>query len=142
MHRPFLPRLGAAAAVLFLGWAAFSFHAQAAEKAPPDTSAADTTAAFPPGDPKKGKKLFTAKGCLACHKADGSGGIKLTGNPTPDWRDPKRMNDPKYDDAYLRDCITNGKPESGMVPWKGTLKPGQIEDLIAFIHTFEKKKKK
>ena len=51
--------------------------------------------------------------CVACHKADGSGGVKLTGNPTPNWRDPKRWADPKRNDDYLRDCITNGKIKSG-----------------------------
>jgi mono/diheme cytochrome c family protein len=90
------------------------------------------------GQAAAGKKLFTAKGCVACHKIDGSGGIKLTGNPTPDWRDAKRMSDPAHDDAYLRECITNGKMKSGMVSWKKQLKPEQIEDLIAFIRTFSK----
>lgn len=95
------------------------------------------TAAEKPRDAvAEGRKLFIAKGCAACHKADGSGGIKLTGNPTPNWRDLKRMADTTYDDAYLRDCITNGKPKSGMVPWKKQLKPAQIDDLIALIRSF------
>lgn len=88
------------------------------------------------GDPAAGRKLFRVK-CVACHKADGSGGVRLTGNPTPDWRDSTRMADPAHDDAYLRDCITNGKPKSGMPTWsKQGLKPEQIEDLIACIRTF------
>jgi mono/diheme cytochrome c family protein len=92
------------------------------------------------GDAAAGKKTFREK-CVACHKADGSGGIKLTGNPTPDWRDARRMSDPKYDDAYLRDCITNGKPKSGMVAWsKQGVKPATIENLIAYIRTFARKK--
>src|SRR6266850_2653383 len=79
------------------------------------------------GDPAIGKKIFASKNCATCHKADGSGGIKLTGNPTPNWRDAKRMADAKYDDAYLRDCITNGKIKSGMVAWsKQGVKPTQI----------------
>ena len=92
------------------------------------------------GNPAQGKTIFTAK-CIACHKADGSGGVKLTGNPTPNWRDAKRMGDPKYNDDYLRDCITNGKLKSGMVAWgkTGQIKPNQIEDLIAYIRTFSKK---
>jgi len=100
------------------------------------------TSAGPPAstpDPAAGKKLFTAKGCVACHQADGHGGVKLTGNPTPDWRDAKRMADTTYNDAYLRDCITNGKPKSGMISWKKQLKPEQIEDLIAYIRTFSRK---
>jgi len=88
----------------------------------------------------KGKKIFAGK-CVPCHKADGSGGVRLTGNPTPSWRDPKRMSDPKYNDDYLRDCITIGKPKSGMVAWsKQGVKPAEIEDLIAYIRTFSAKK--
>ena len=93
------------------------------------------------GNPEAGKKIFKEK-CVPCHKADGSGGFKVTGNPTPDWRDTTRMNDPKYNDDYLRDCITNGKLKSGMVAWsKQGVKPAQIEDLIAYIHTFKGTKK-
>ncbi|MBI5710544.1 MAG: c-type cytochrome [Candidatus Eisenbacteria bacterium] len=89
------------------------------------------------GDAAAGKKIFVVK-CVACHKPDGSGGIKLTGNPTPSWRDAKRMRDPRYNDDYLRDCIVNGKLKSGMVAWgkTGQLRPADIENLIAFIHTF------
>ena len=93
------------------------------------------------GNPTAGKAIFATK-CVACHKADGSGGLKLTGNPTPNWKDPKTWADPKRKDvdAYLRDCITNGKIKSGMVAWGKTaqLKPAQIEDAIAFIKTFKK----
>src|SRR5262245_28698458 len=99
------------------------------------------------GDPSKGiaaegKKIFVVK-CVACHKANGSGGVKLTGNPTPNWRDVKRMSDPKYNDDYLRDCITNGKSKSGMVAWgkTGQIKPAEIENLIAYIRTFSAPKK-
>jgi cytochrome c oxidase cbb3-type subunit 3 len=95
------------------------------------------------GDAAAGKKTFLAK-CVACHKADGSGGIKLTGTPTPNWKDAKYVNDPKWTDDFLRDCITNGKPKSGMVSWgkSGQLKPAEIENLIAYIHTLAATKKK
>jgi mono/diheme cytochrome c family protein len=92
------------------------------------------------GTAAEGKKIFVVK-CVACHKSDGTGGVKLTGNPTPNWRDAKRMSDPKYNDDYLRDCITNGKMKSGMVAWgkTGQIKPAEIENLIAYIRTFSKK---
>lgn len=97
--------------------------------------------AAPAGNAAAGKALYATK-CVACHKADGSGGLKLTGNPTPNWKDPKTWADPKRKDldAYLRDCITNGKTKSGMVAWgkTGQLKPQQIEDMIAYIKTFKK----
>ena len=89
------------------------------------------------GDPAAGKKIFAVK-CVACHKADGTGGIKLTGNPTPNWKDPKVWSDPKRaTDDYFRDCIQNGKTKSGMVAWgkTGQIKPADIENLIAYIHT-------
>lgn len=92
------------------------------------------------GNAAAGKAIYTSK-CVACHKADGSGGVKLTGNPTPSWKDAKRMADPKITDDFLRDCIVNGKVKSGMVAWgkTGQLKPQQIEDLIAYIRTLQKK---
>jgi mono/diheme cytochrome c family protein len=94
-------------------------------------------AAPPAGNAAAAKSTFTSK-CSACHKADGSGGVKLTGNATPNWKDPKTWADPKRKDAdaYLRDCITNGKLPSGMVAWgkTGQLKPQEIENLIAYIH--------
>ena len=106
-------------------------------------SLATTARAQAKGNPVAGKALFTSK-CIVCHKADGTGGVKLTGNPTPNWKDPKTWADPKRKagDAYLRDCITNGKAPSGMVAWgkSGLLKPAQIEDAIAYINTLAKKK--
>ena len=89
------------------------------------------------GNAAAGKAIFAVK-CVACHKADGSGGIKLTGNATPNWKDPKVWGDPKRaTDDYFRDCITNGKAPSGMVAWgkTGQIKPPDIENLITYIHT-------
>ena len=95
---------------------------------------------LPPGDPAAGKKIFQMK-CVPCHKADGSGGIKLTGNPTPNWRDPKRMTDPKYTDEYFRECMTNGKVKSGMQPiTKIGVDLKEIPNLIAYVRTFSRKK--
>ena len=89
------------------------------------------------GNAAAAQPIFTSK-CIVCHKADGTGGVKLTGNPTPNWKDPKIWADPKRaKDDYLRDCITNGKTASGMVAWgkSGQIKPAEIENLIAYIHT-------
>src|SRR5438876_10282856 len=108
-----------------------------AAKAPATTGS--TVATGPSkGNAAAAKPIFTSK-CIVCHKADGTGGVKLTGNPTPNWKDPKTWADPKRaaGDDYLRDCITNGKIKSGMVAWgkTGQIKPADIENLIAYIHT-------
>src|SRR5258705_9933804 len=90
------------------------------------------------GNAAAAKAMFSSK-CIVCHKADGAGGVKLTGNPTPNWKDSKVWADPKHNDDYLRDCITNGKIKSGMVAWgkTGQVKPEDIENLIAYIHTLK-----
>jgi len=144
MARSNLLRCGAALLVIgAIALAAWSFRAAPASATgdPPPAKAdvAPAKAPIPKGDAAAGKKIFTSK-CVQCHKADGSGGIKLTGNPTPNWRDAKRMADPQYGDEYLRDCITNGKVKSGMIAWsKAGVKPLEIEHLIAYIRTFAKK---
>lgn len=105
--------------------------------------AAGTTAAKPAatkpaaGDAKAGQAIFKVR-CIACHKADGTGGFKVTGLPTPNWT-LKKTWDATRTDAYLRDCITNGKAKDGMVAWvkTGVLKPADAENLIAYIKTFK-----
>ena len=94
------------------------------------------------GDPAAGRKIYAGR-CIPCHKTDGTGGVKLTGNPSPNWRDPKHVFDSRFNDDTLRACITYGRLKSGMPDWgkSGQLKPADIEDVIAYIHTFFPKKK-
>ena len=101
------------------------------------TPAAPAKAAPAAGDAKAGQAIYKVK-CVACHKVDGTGGFKVTGNPTPNWT-LKKTWDATRTDAYLRDCITNGKLKSGMVAWgkSGQIKPAEIENLIAYIKTFK-----
>ena len=96
-----------------------------------------TTAKPAAGDAKAGQAIFQVK-CVACHKKDGTGGFKVTGNPTVNWT-LKKTWDATRTDAYFRDCITNGKAKDGMVAWgkTGQIKPADIENLIAYIKTFK-----
>ena len=93
------------------------------------------------GNATAGAAIFKTK-CVACHKADGTGGFKVTGKPTSNWTLKKTWDATRTDD-YLRDCITNGKMKEGMIAWGKTkqLTPVQIEDLIAHIKTFKAKAK-
>ena len=92
----------------------------------------------PLGDPVRGKTVYS-KTCILCHFADGSGGKKLlpTGNPSRDFRDPAFWA--TRTDEQLRATINNGVPKSGMVAWKGILKPSEIEDVMAYEKTFARK---
>ncbi len=101
------------------------------------TFAVSASALAAKGNAAAGQAIFKIR-CTVCHKADGTGGLKLTGNPTPNWTLKKTWDATRTDD-YLRDCIVNGKPKSGMVAWGTTkqLKPAQIEDVIAYIRTFK-----
>jgi cytochrome c oxidase cbb3-type subunit 3 len=85
------------------------------------------------GDPAKGKVVFE-KNCVPCHKQDGTGGIKLlaTGNPSRNFHDAawwKTRTDPQ-----IQHSIETGFPKSGMVAWKGVLKPEEIRNVIAYLH--------
>ena len=95
-------------------------------------------AAVKPGDPVRGKAVFT-KNCVICHNADGSGGKKLTpnGNPSRDFRDAKFWA--ARTDDQIRTVINTGVPKSGMITWKGILKPQEIEDVMSYIKLFAKK---
>jgi len=90
------------------------------------------------GDAAKGKGVYM-KNCMVCHNPDGSGGKKLTatGNASRDFRDAKFWAE--RTDAQIRETINKGVVKSGMIAWKGILKPQEIEDVIAYVKTFAKK---
>jgi cytochrome c oxidase cbb3-type subunit III len=91
-----------------------------------------------PGDPVRGKAVFS-KNCVICHNADGSGGKRLTpnGNLSRDFRDPAFWA--ARTDDQIRKVINEGVPKSGMITWKGILKPQEIEDVMSYIKLFNRK---
>jgi cytochrome c oxidase cbb3-type subunit 3 len=79
------------------------------------------------GDTVQGAVLFSTT-CFACHGASGEG---AAGPP---------LNDPVLlarDDDYFRQVIANGRPDRGMPTWGTVLSPVEIEDLVAYIRTWE-----
>ncbi|WP_394750920.1 cbb3-type cytochrome c oxidase N-terminal domain-containing protein [Spongiimicrobium salis] len=76
-------------------------------------------------DLSAGKKIFDTN-CVACHKADGGGGIG-----------------PNLTDAYwilgggiknvFRTISEGGRDGKGMISWKSELKPGQMAQVASYI---------
>lgn len=63
--------------------------------------------------------------CVPCHLSDGGGSIG------PNFTDNYSIHGGKL--TQIRHVITEGVPAKGMVPWKLSLKPDQIEELSFYI---------
>ncbi len=87
----------------------------------------------------EGQKLYEAN-CAVCHKADGSGGVKLGKAVSADLRGPD-LEKAYQTDARLRRAILNGKDEKGkplapvMPRWQGTLSAKDVNAIIAYLKT-------
>jgi cytochrome c oxidase cbb3-type subunit 3 len=75
-----------------------------------------------------GKQIY-AKNCVACHGDKGQGGVG-----------------PNLTDAYwlhggapknIFHTLTEGVPEKGMISWKKTLNPIQIQHLLSYLNRFQ-----
>lgn len=73
---------------------------------------------------ERGKAIWVGK-CVACHGAEGQGGIgpNLTDNYWLHGGSP----------AKIVKTITDGVPEKGMLPWKTLLKKEEILDATVFV---------
>jgi mono/diheme cytochrome c family protein len=93
-------------------------------------------------NPAKGKDLY-AKHCGGCHgplgKGDGPAAAALNPKPT-NFTDKAYMAGLK--NQYLFDLIQKGGAAVGksplMAPFGGTLKEGEIRDVIAYVKTLAK----
>lgn len=66
--------------------------------------------------------------CAPCHRPDGGG---LVG---PNLCDDYWIHGASYADSVR--IIVNGVPEKGMITWRGTLKPSEIQAVASFIYQF------
>ena len=74
----------------------------------------------------EGAKLFTQKGCIACH------GIKGEGNNIgPNLTDNYWING--CSEESLITMVTEGKPEKGMTPFKTMMTPEQIKTVSLYV---------
>lgn len=80
-------------------------------------------------DLTRGRILFSNT-CFACHGINGEGT-----NVAPALNNPEYLA--KFDDDYLRKTIQRGRAARGMPTWGSVLSPDQIEDLVAYIRSWE-----
>jgi mono/diheme cytochrome c family protein len=89
------------------------------------------------GETAKGKGVYDTR-CSFCHgssgKGDGPAGAALQPRPT-NFTDPAFWKTASPEIIKL--VIVNGKPGTAMVPFGQTLKPNEIEDVMAYLQTMK-----
>lgn len=76
-----------------------------------------------------GKSIFETN-CVACHMADGGGGIG------PNLTDKHWILGGGIKNVF-RTISEGGRSGKGMIPWKAQLKPSQIAKVASYVLTFE-----
>jgi cytochrome c oxidase cbb3-type subunit III len=75
-----------------------------------------------------GGKIY-AKNCVACHGDKGQGGVG------PNLTDEFWLHGGSTKNIFH--TLTEGVPEKGMISWKKTLNPIQIQHLVSFLSRFQ-----
>ncbi|MCO6498282.1 MAG: c-type cytochrome [Chitinophagaceae bacterium] len=79
-------------------------------------------------DLNEGQKLFVAN-CAACHLTDGGG---IVG---PNLTDDYWIHGGSIQDIFK--TIKYGVPDKGMISWKETFTPRQIQQIASFVHSLK-----
>lgn len=77
------------------------------------------------GDIAAGKTLFDAN-CVACHRADAGGAIG------PNLTDKFWINGGGIKNVF-NTIMEGGRPGKGMVPWKESIKPSDIQKIASYV---------
>ncbi|HET6283078.1 MAG TPA: c-type cytochrome [Polyangia bacterium] len=78
------------------------------------------------GDPKAGKVTYQTM-CARCH------GTQTQRSTAIHLANPILLE--TASDAFLRWATVEGRPPTSMVPWKDTLRPQQIDDVVAYLRS-------
>ncbi len=79
------------------------------------------------GDLGRGKVIYDSM-CVRCH------GTPTQRSSAVHLANPILLQ--TASDDFLRYAIENGRPPTSMVPWQGTLRPQQVDDVIAYVRSF------
>jgi cytochrome c oxidase cbb3-type subunit 3 len=80
-------------------------------------------------DLEAGKQIYL-NNCVACHKADGGGGIG------PNLTDEHWILGGGVKNVY-RTLIEGGRPGKGMVSWKNDFKPSELQQVASYVLTLQ-----
>ena len=78
------------------------------------------------GDARRGKLVYDAN-CARCH------GTTTQRSSAVHLANPVLLA--TATDAFLHWAVERGRPPTSMVPWKGTLTPEQIDDVVAYVRS-------
>jgi cytochrome c oxidase cbb3-type subunit III len=78
-----------------------------------------------PGDLAAGKAIFAAN-CVACHRADAGGQIG------PNLTDDQWILGGGIKNVF-HTLVNGGRDGKGMISWKGTLKPKQMQEVSSYV---------
>ncbi|WP_019039598.1 cbb3-type cytochrome c oxidase N-terminal domain-containing protein [Psychroflexus tropicus] len=82
-----------------------------------------------PSDLEAGKQIYS-NSCVACHKADGGGGIG------PNLTDEHWILGGGIKNVY-RTLVEGGRPGKGMVSWKNDFKPSELQQVASYVLTLQ-----
>ena len=98
---------------------------EAYKKANPELFRTDVKLLTDAASMEAGKKVFTTY-CVACHMADGGGGIG------PNLTDDKWILGGGIEKIY-HTIAEGGRPSKGMVAWKSVIKPEQRQQVASYV---------
>jgi len=81
-----------------------------------------------------GRKVYEAN-CVACHKADGTGGEVVIEGKKLDPDDLTSAKIKGFSDEKILGYIMNGVVDEGMPAFKGKLSEGEMRDVVKYIRT-------
>jgi len=76
----------------------------------------------------EGKGIYTTN-CVACHGANGEGGVG------PNFADNNWLHGGGIKNIFK--TIKYGVPSKGMIPWEDQMSPGQMKSVASYILTFK-----
>jgi mono/diheme cytochrome c family protein len=94
-----------------------------------EATAQDIAKPSPTADASQGQVIF-ASTCYACHGANGQGTDRAPA------LNSKALLD-AFDNNWLRQTISDGRPAKGMPTWGNVLSPEQINNVVAYIRSWQ-----